>query len=83
MFDERTEGGITISAPAPPELAFPAGGRVYLVWNLPNAVRWEFSGGIVEDIPRNAMWTVARVGRGGKAGGGTEHTRAASAAPAT
>lgn len=83
VFDERKEGGTTISAPAPAELGFPAGGRVYLVWDLPN-VKWEFSGGVVEDIPSNATWTITPFDGGGKScSGADEKARAESAAPAT
>lgn len=83
VFDERKEGGTTISAPAPAELGFPAGGRVYLVWELPN-VKWEFSGGIVEDIPSNATWSLSPFDGGGKScSGADDKARAKSVAPAT
>ncbi|CAN0474601.1 unnamed protein product [Ectocarpus sp. 12 AP-2014] len=71
-FEERAEGGVTITATAPPELTFPAGGRVYLVWELPNMVKWQFSGGLVEEVPPGALWAVSPVDGGGGGGGGKE-----------
>lgn len=60
-FIERPQGGTTVSGQAPPGLGFPEGGRVYLVWELPNTVKWQFAGGFVEEIPPRATWTVAPV----------------------
>lgn len=87
-FEERAEGGVTVTATAPPELAFPAGGRVYLVWELPNKVKWQFSGGLVAEVPPGALWVVSPVdggGGGGKAGacGVVEHVAAATGSPTT
>lgn len=63
VFAERPDGGaagaVTITGQAPPGLGFPEGGRVYLVWELPNAVKWQFAGGVAEDVPPGATWTVA------------------------
>lgn len=61
-FVQRPDG-LTISGRAPAGQGFPAGGRVYLVWDLmPNVVKWQFAGGIVEEIPPRATWAVAPLG---------------------
>eukprot|EP00752_Nemacystus_decipiens_P002169 g2065.t1 len=87
-FVQQPEGGVTITGQAPPGLGFPEGGRVYLVWELPNAVKWQFAGGFVEEIPPRATWVVAPTrddacagGTGETAAGGVERAPVASSAP--
>lgn len=69
-FVKLADGSATITGRAPPGPLFPEGGRVYLVWELPNAVKWQFAGGFVEEIPPGATWTVAPLRAA--AGGGKE-----------
>lgn len=82
-FVRRPGGDITITGQAP--AGFPAGGRVYLVWEVPGVVKWQFAGGVVEEIPPGATWAVAAFGTaacGGKEEAGVERAPVASAPPA-
>lgn len=64
VFTEDARGGYTISVPQssiPNDVSFPAGGKLFLVWEGA-AVKWQWLGGIVApEIPVNAVWTLKEV----------------------
>lgn len=65
VFGER-DGGVTITALAsaiPSSVTLPTGGRVYIVWQASGRVGWQWSGGVVEQVPPNAIWVVETQGK--------------------
>lgn len=49
-----------LSSRIPSAIVFPAGGQVYIVWEGTN-VKWQWSGGVVAQVPPNAVWLLDKV----------------------